>query len=125
MLNLFVSEMSEVIVSMSSMVCIGGMHVSPNKEHSYLSRGMTTTDIQRTLGFLAFDVACELLLFVMLCSFVKLGYSFDVLAAGREYFHHMHFRGACLCWLVVSCLVNMIQTFDHVGMDPTFRFAWI
>ena len=112
-------------MSLSSMIFVAGMRVSPNREYSYLSRGMTSEDFERTLEFLGFDVAGELVLFVSLCTYVRLSHNFDVLAAGRAYFHHMHLRGALLASLITICINDLIQTLDHVGMDPTFEFAWL
>ena len=86
LMNLFVSEMSEVLVSGSSMIILPLMRVSPNKEHSYLTRRMTAKKFRRTMSFLAFDLACELVLFLVTSSFVKLSHSFDVLAAAQAYF---------------------------------------
>ena len=51
--------------------------------------------------------------------------SFSLSAAGEAYFRHMHFRSGAFAALTFICIVNFAQTLDHVGMDPSFKFAWL
>ena len=122
LINLYVSEYSEIIVSCSSALVCLGMYFSPNKEHTYLTRGAKQEDLLRTLRFLGLDIVCEYVLFVCLCFFVKLSQNIDVIATGRTYFSFMKLRRSAFFALIYLCYLNVVFTFDkHAGLYRVFQ----
>merc|ERR1711904_8312 len=99
------SEHSEILVCGSSAIIIAILYFSPNKEHTYLTRGMDKEDLHRCLTFIGFDAACEMLLFIMLCFYIRTTRHIDIVAAGHAYLSNMKLHGAAFAAACSICIL--------------------
>ena len=117
LLNFYVSEHSEIVVSISSFFILGGLYIGPNSEFTYVTRGATTEDLVRTLRFLTLDIVLEFFLFIVLCFFIKLVHKIDVIALGRAYFRIMYYRVSAISCFIVFVVLNISFSFNkHAGL---------
>jgi len=116
-LNLFSSEISEVVSSLWSGFLMYVVYAGPNRDFWDPTVGVSMEELRRACLLSCFDAFLEGILFVGLVVLIRLVTRIEVIAVGWSFVRFKQFRSTLIFVSAAACIVASVFFVHHAGVD--------